>query len=72
MLAVDVVPTTNKLITDAVLFEKLTVSQLVKNFPECFRNSKVRYIVTKSRLFFPAFNQINPVHGHILSVQDGF
>ena len=36
MPAVDVVPTTNKLITDAVLFEKLTVPQLVKNIPEYF------------------------------------
>jgi hypothetical protein len=33
MPAVDVVPTTNELITDAVLFEKLTVPQLVKNSP---------------------------------------
>ena len=32
MPAVDVVPTTNKLIAEAGLFEKLTVPQLVKNF----------------------------------------
>ncbi len=36
MPAVDVVPTTNKLIRDALLFEKLTVPQLVKNFPKFF------------------------------------
>ncbi len=36
MLAVDVVPTTNKLITHAILFEKLTVPQLVKNVPKFF------------------------------------
>jgi len=30
------VPTTNKLITDAVLFAKLTVPQLVKNFSDFF------------------------------------
>ena len=36
MPAVDVVPTTNKLITDAVLFEKLTVLQPIKNVPEIF------------------------------------
>ena len=33
MAAVDVFPTTKKLITEAVLFEKLTVPQLVKNVP---------------------------------------
>ena len=36
MPAVDVFPTTNKLITDAVLLQKLTVRQLVKNVPEFF------------------------------------
>jgi hypothetical protein len=40
MPAAYVVPTTNKLITAAVLFEKLTV-QLAKNFPEFFCNSKI-------------------------------
>ena len=36
MPAVDVVPTTSKLITNAVHFEKLTVPQLVKNVPKFF------------------------------------
>ena len=36
MPAVDVVPTTNKLITNAVHFEKLTVPQLVKHLREFF------------------------------------
>jgi hypothetical protein len=36
MPAVNVLPTTSKLITDAVLFEKLTVSQLVKNLSKFF------------------------------------
>jgi hypothetical protein len=36
MPAVDVLPTTSKLIIDAVLFDKLTVPQLVKNLSEFF------------------------------------
>jgi hypothetical protein len=45
MPAVDVVPTTNKLITDAVFLDKLTVPQLDKNVPIIFCNSKVHYRV---------------------------
>jgi hypothetical protein len=40
MPAVDVVPTTSKLITGAVLLEKLTVPQLSKNFPEILQTPK--------------------------------
>jgi hypothetical protein len=49
MPAVDVVSTTNKLITDAVLLEKLTVPQLVKNVPVIFCNFKVHYSVKTAR-----------------------
>jgi hypothetical protein len=49
MPAVDVVPTSNKLTKDAVLLETLTVSQLVKNVPVIFCNSKVHYSVKTAR-----------------------
>jgi hypothetical protein len=49
MPAVDVVPTTNKRITDAVRFEKLTVPQLVKTFSEFLCNSTVHYSVKTAR-----------------------
>jgi hypothetical protein len=40
MPAVDVLTTTNKLITDGELFEKLTVPKLVKHFPEFFETPR--------------------------------
>jgi len=52
MPAVDVVPTTNKLTTDAVLLDKLTLSQLVKNFHEFFATQNL-LLRKKTPLFFP-------------------
>ena len=57
MPAVDVVPTTNKLITDAVLFEKLTVPQLVKKSPN-FLQLHCSLQCYKGLLFLPTLNHI--------------
>ena len=72
MPTVDVVPNTNKLTTDEVLLEKLTVPQAVKYFPPIFCNSNVHYRVQKSLSFEPILNHINPLQSHILSVKDPF
>jgi len=71
MPAVNVVPTTNKLITDAVLLENLTVSQLVK-LPPTFLQLQNSLLCSKIQSFVPILKQITPVHGPILSVKDPF
>jgi len=51
MPAVDVIPATNKVITAAVLFEKLTVPQRVKNFPEFFATPRFITVLEESVIF---------------------
>jgi hypothetical protein len=50
MPAVDVLPATNKLITDVVLFVNLTVLQLVKNLPEFLANPRLITVLKESLL----------------------
>ena len=63
MPAVDIVPTSNKLITYTDIFEKLTVPQF---------NSNIRYNFIKAPLFVPTRNQTNLVHVSKLSVKGPF
>ena len=59
MPAVDVLPTSNKVITDAVLSEKLTVPELVKIIPEFFCYSTVHYsVITARYLSLPSARSI--------------
>ena len=59
MPSVHVLPTTNKVITDAVLSEKLTVPKLVKNLPEFFCHSTVHYsAITTRYLSLPSARSI--------------
>ena len=57
MPAVDVVPTTNKLITDAVLFDKLTFPQTVEYVPEILQ-LHCSLQCYKGLLFLPTLNRI--------------
>jgi hypothetical protein len=45
-----------------ILFEKLTVTQLVKKYPAFLWNPKVHYCVHTSLLLDPILSQLNPVH----------
>jgi len=61
MPAVNVIPTINKVITAAVLFEKLTVPQRVKNFPEFFATPRFITVLKEPVIFpYPQSDQSGP------------
>jgi len=61
MPAVDVLPTTNKVITDAVLSEKLTVPKLVKNLPEFFATPRFITVLSQPVICpYPEPDQSSP------------